>query len=482
MRRHGGSVVIWSCFSGIAVLLTCPGLIVAAPSPGDVSAALRKASEYYANEVAFQGGYVYFYSPDLSRRLGEGPAETTEIWVQPPGTPTVGEAFLNAYEATGEDFYLDCARRAGKALRYGQLKSGGWRNSIDFNSSGPRIDEYRNGKGRGKDFSTLDDDITQSALRFLMRLDAASEFNDSEVHESVEYALTNLLKAQFSNGAFPQGWTGPSRNVSPPSAATYPEYDWRTEGRIKNYWDQFTLNDGLGGSVTETLIFAHRIYQKPEYLEALEKLGQFFIQSQMPEPQRGWAQQYNEDLNPIWARAFEPPAIAGRESENVMIALLKIAEHTNDDRYMEPVVPGVKYLEKSLLRDGKLARYYELETNKPLYMQRNGKAYELTHDDSRLPSHYGWQNPSRLETIKLAYRARLAGDSVYPVLEPETVDSREVEAILKNQDEKGRWISRYEGELLVGQPKFKDGEEYLNSEVFHDNVTTLSRFLKQQRR
>src|SRR5215207_6731786 len=62
------------------------------------SATMRKAAEYYRNKVALHGGYVYYYSPDLKLRHGEGPATATQIWVQPPGTPTVGLAYLAAYK------------------------------------------------------------------------------------------------------------------------------------------------------------------------------------------------------------------------------------------------------------------------------------------------------------------------------------------------------------------------------------------------
>src|SRR4051812_6108528 len=48
-------------------------------------AALRKATQYYHDQVALRGGYVYYYSPDLRLRYGEGPATATQIWVQPPG-------------------------------------------------------------------------------------------------------------------------------------------------------------------------------------------------------------------------------------------------------------------------------------------------------------------------------------------------------------------------------------------------------------
>lgn len=462
----------------LALAALCPLTVFSAPNPDEIAAAMKRAATYYAGEVAVKGGYVYYYSTDLAKRLGEGPATATEIWVQPPGTPAVGEAYLAAYGATSDSLYLEAALAAGKALVYGQLESGGWRNSIDFDPSGPRIDQYRNGKGKGKNFSTLDDDISQAALRFLMRLDAATDFADAEIHGAVEYALPRLLAAQFPNGAFPQGWTGPveARSVV---KATLPEYDWRTEGRIKEYWNEYTLNDGLAGTVADTLIVAHQVYKEAVYLEALKKLGAFLVLAQLPEPQAGWAQQYNGAMQPIWARAFEPPAVSGRESEDAMLALLKIAAASGDNALAVPVVAGVKYLERSLLPDGQLARYYELGTNKPLYMQRAGKGYELTHDDSALPDHYGWKNAAQLGLLKDAYRALLAERPLEEVTGPPAVDAGTVAKIVAALDDKGRWITVHDGgeTRLVGQPKFAEGEEYLSSAVFAQNLTILSRYL-----
>src|SRR5437588_2689421 len=109
----------------------------------DAQATMRKAAEFYRGKIALHGGYVYYYSPDLKLRHGEGMATATQIWVQPPGTPTVGLAYLAAYRATGDKFYLEAAREAGEALIYGQLKSGGWQNCIDFDAPG-RVNLYRN--------------------------------------------------------------------------------------------------------------------------------------------------------------------------------------------------------------------------------------------------------------------------------------------------------------------------------------------------
>ena len=102
------------------------------------AATLRRGCSYYRTKVASHGGYVYYYSLDLRQRWGEGVATTDQIWVQPPGTPTVGLAYLHAYRATEDRFYLDAAQQAAEALVYGQLRSGGWTNCIDFNPRGRR--------------------------------------------------------------------------------------------------------------------------------------------------------------------------------------------------------------------------------------------------------------------------------------------------------------------------------------------------------
>ncbi|MGB7323726.1 MAG: pectate lyase, partial [Rubripirellula sp.] len=334
---------------------------------------MRRASTYFHQQVASHGGYVYHYSLDLTMRSGEGAATKDQIWVQPPGTPTVGMAYLAAYRATGDSFYLQAALDAGDALRHGQLKSGGWTSAIDFDPRGTQVADYRNGQGRGKNYSTLDDDKSQSAIRFLAKLDEATGFANEAIHESVMFALDAMLNAQFANGGFPQAW--PMTNgTEPPKKlrASYPEYDWRSEHRVKEYWFLSTLNDNLARDVAETLGEAYRVYQDPRYLESLRRLGDFLLLAQMPEPQPGYAQQYTSEMKPAWARKFEPPAITSSETQSTLFALMLISELTGDAKYLAPIEPAMKWLQRSLLSDGRLARYYELESNRPLYMERSG--------------------------------------------------------------------------------------------------------------
>lgn len=458
----------------ICLVLFSPNLLPAqSPTLSETLAAMKTAAEFYRNDVASHGGYVYFYTVDLKGRYGEGSASEDQIWVQPPGTPTVGMAYLAAYNATTDRFYLDAATEAGEALIYGQLKSGGWTNCIDFNPRGDRVAMYHNGNGKGKNNSSLDDDQTQSAIRFLMKLDEAHQFQNKKIHEAAQMALDALLAAQYPNGAFPQVWTGPVDQTLEITKAAFPSYDWRTEGRIKNYWDMYTLNDGLAGSVSDVLIDAHQIYEDDRYLNALKKFGDFLILAQLPEPQPAWAQQYSYEMIPIWARRFEPAAVAGRESQDAIETLLTIYEVTHERKYLEPIPKAVKYLESSLLPDGRLARYYELQSNKPLYMNRNGKDYYLTYDDANLPDHYGWKTDANLEEMKDRYRRLVGGKTRDPV----TPSPSEIRTIIDRLDRAGRWIETFQDQRLVGDQKFRPGDQYISSEVFADNLTTLSRYL-----
>ncbi|QDV51670.1 pectate lyase [Gimesia fumaroli] len=443
----------------------------------NVIRSMRKASQFYRDKLALNGGYVYYYSLDLQQRWGEGKASPDQIWVQPPGTPTVGMAYLRAYQATGDQFYLDAATDAALALVYGQLKSGGWTNSVDFNPRSKLTAEYRNGKGRGKNNSTLDDGITQSAILLLIRVDQAHEFHNQPIHQAAMIALNALLAAQYPVGAFPQVWTGPVPQI-PPKKANFPEYDWRTEGRIKNYWDYYTLNDGLAGYVSTALMEAYQIYEDDRYRQAVLKLGDFLIEAQLPAPQTAWAQQYNFEMQPIWARKFEPPAVTGGETQDVIQTLMNIYHFSGDRKYLKPIPSALTYLKKSQLPDGQLARYYELKTNRPLYMSRRGKKYSLTYDDSDLPRHYGWKIESHLNSLQREFNALKSARKRKPYQKEKPVTEAEVKTILKDLGSGARWVSTSTGERLVGQPKFPVNSQYISSAVFSRNLELLSDFLE----
>ena len=471
------------CFVLAMLLLSFSGtdLVGDEPTPFDTlvdqsKEAMHKATDYMKTHVAVQGGYVYDVTIDLKYRRGEGVATPTEVWVQPPGTPTVGVAFIRAYEATDDKIHLDAAVDCAKALLHGQLESGCWTDRVDFDPAGKNAGKYRHGKGKksGRNYSTLDDDKTQAALRLMIEVDRALKFEDTTIHEAVEYGLDALLKAQFANGGFPQGWEKPVEQL-PVVKASIPTYEWRTEGRFKNYWDFETLNDGLAGTVTETLQLAYEVYGDERYRQAMLKFGDFLILAQLPEPQPAWAQQYNHQLQPIWARKFEPPAITGRESEDAIETLLYLTEITGEKRFLEPIPRAIAWLKRSQLPDGQIARFYELNTNKPLYFVKD--TYELTYDDSNLPTHYGFKSRSNVEKLEERFNVLEAGGQ--PKSSRRSLKSlkKDAEEILVQQDATGRWITDKNGKAVLNADG-KDPEKlFIESEVFSKHLSRLAEFM-----
>src|SRR5574341_531401 len=200
LRRDGVPGRFMSAMSAVTALLW---IAVGSAAPGEDLAepagqALRKAATFFRSRVSTRGGYVWRYSEDLALREGESRVSETTIWVQPPGTPAVGLAYLRAHEATGERFYLDGAADAARALVQGQLRSGGWTYRIEFDPEERRRHAYRTdpeGKKR-RNWSTLDDDTTQSALRLRLWVDRALGFKEGDIHQAALFGLEALLKAQ----------------------------------------------------------------------------------------------------------------------------------------------------------------------------------------------------------------------------------------------------------------------------------------------
>ncbi|MGM0490794.1 MAG: pectate lyase [Planctomycetota bacterium] len=333
-----------------AAMLTGPNVADAANAPTREHAvdALNKAVRFFRSKVATHGGYVWRYSSDLRYRQGEGLAYDERIWVQPPGTPAVGLAFLDAYEATDNPLHLDAAREAADALVQGQLHSGGWFYSTTFDTDKRRAIHYRKPPSQGEpnvrtdpdspggwtvwkqgryksNMTVLDDDTTQSALRFLMRVDEVLDSQDERIHEAVEYGLASLLKAQYPVGAwshnydrFPQERPSAAYYLATP--ASYPD-SWSRDW-TKDYAGCYVINDRITLNAIHTMLDAYEAYRKRDYLDAALRGGDFLLLARLPAPQPAWAQQYDRHMQPVWDRPFEPPAITGLESQDVLETLL----------------------------------------------------------------------------------------------------------------------------------------------------------------
>lgn len=384
------------CISILFGCLSFLNLQAADPNAEKVANAIHKAATFYRNHLSVGGGYATEWPRDLSEGRVESVSSPTVISIQPHGTTTVGLAMVDAYRATEDPMLLQGAREAASALIWCQLSSGGWRDDFDFALTKDRKYHYRRDllagdedPGKRSTMSTLDDNKTPSALRFLLELAHLPESKDDKtLHDALKFGFDGLLAAQFPNGAWSQQFPGPADPELPVKKAKFPE-TWPREWPDEKYTGFYTTNDHNLREVMSLLLRAFDLSGEDRYLESARKLGDFFLLAQMPEPQPGWAQQYNTEMEPVWARKFEPPAISSGETLSTVEALLELWAVTGDEKYKTAIPPALDWLERSQLDDGQFARFYELETNRPLYCK--AETYEVTYDDSDLPTHYGFK-------------------------------------------------------------------------------------------
>lgn len=449
-------------------------------------AGMRKAGLHWAKEVASHGGYVWEYSTDfVTRRRGEsGDLPLSTVWVQ-AGTPMIGEVFLRAHEVIGEALYLDAAVAAARCLAWGQLASGGWTYSIEFNleKNKQRYHHLPAAEAKGlRNTTTFDDNNTQNATRFLMNVD--QRVDDAEITSAIDRALACFLTAQYKGGAWDGSW--PQRY--PPPKRGYGAYP--------------TFNDNTMSDCVKTVLQAYRQYGKDEHLQSVKRCLEFYLRSQQPDPQGAWAQQYDRDLKPAWARRFEPPSITGGESCGNARLLMDMFIEFGDPRYMAAVGRAVDWYRRSRIGGnetrGKWARFYEPGTNKPLYFT---KTYKLVYTDDDLPVHYSFQSSYGVDSMIRRYealkksgrephlRARDRGRSKKEWREVMAQLAPKVEEILAAQDDRGRWVrvvpQRNQKRDKEGRLSYVEDKEnplpMIYSRTFARNMRRLADYLEAAR-
>ena len=430
-------ISIRKCLSRIAAI----GFLVTSPGwggdsgdslPRRAAKAMEKATRYFVSKVATHGGYLWTYSENLKERAGEGKATESQIWVQPPGTPSVGFAFLRAYRVSGSEIYLNAAKGAADALVWGQLASGGWDYMIDFDRRASKRWYFRKDKEKGlasagrRNTSTFDDNNSQSALRFLMAIDEASRRQDS-YHKAVEHGLQFMLKSQFPNGAWPQRFPLASRG----------------------YGDYYTFNDNAINDCIKVMLEAYKTYGDSRYLESAKKGGDFIIASQIPSPQSGWAQQYDHAMKPASARWFEPAACNGAVTCRNVRTLVELFLETGERKYLKPIPAALEWLERSKLRAHVWARFYELGTNRPIYVTADRR---VVYEQVNLRPGYGWFGNYGGDEVARLYKKVVALGRERYLAEKARAPSRaerkrrlqnleaRVRRVIAAQDAEGRWV------------------------------------------
>ncbi|HEY0414237.1 MAG TPA: pectate lyase [Allosphingosinicella sp.] len=387
----------------LALVVLLAAIPAHAQSRAEIERTMRRATTFMVEKVSTNGGYVWSYLPDLSRRWGEIEAKPSMVWVQPPGTATMGHLFLDAYHATGDEYYYQAAEKAAGALIWGQHRSGGWNYFIDF--AGPasaqhwyetvgknawRMEEFQH----YADNATFDDAGTSEAMQFLLRLYV--EKRDSRYRPALERAIQFVLDSQYPIGGWPQRW---------PYDPRYPEYQ-----------KYITFNDDVAAENIKFLIMVYQALGDTRVLDPINRAMNVFLVTQQGPPQAGWGLQYTLDLKPAGARTYEPKALVTHTTAANVKALMSFYRLTGETKFLARIPEALAWLESVRLPadQAKGNRAYptfiEIGTNRPLYVHRRGSnvvngAYYVDYDPAATLGHYSAYRAIDVPALRRDYEA-----------------------------------------------------------------------------
>ena len=288
-----------------------------------------------------------------------------------------------------------------------QKSNGGWPKNYDMQAI--LSPEQQDSLVRAKDqlHTTFDNGSTYAQITYLAK--AYRIIKNERYKTALLKGLDYILAAQYDNGGWPQ---------------YYP--------LEKNYSRYITFNDDAYIGVMKVL--KNISDNKPEYafldnsyrdkmIRSYHKGLDCILRMQINDAGKptAWCQQHNEiTLEPAWARKFEPPAICNGESVGIVLLLMSIDEPS--EKIRNAIENAVAWFEESKIYDTKVVtvdapqmitdytvsrhdkivinskgaapvwtRYYELQTHRPVFCNRDSKVvYSLAEVDRERRDGYAW--------------------------------------------------------------------------------------------
>ncbi|MCX6138720.1 MAG: pectate lyase [Ignavibacteriales bacterium] len=302
-----------------------------------------------------------------------------------------------------KDWYgtAEAARIAENVVMY-QGTSGGWPKNIDMARKLEPREKARLQAAKGETESTIDNTATYTQLRFLAKVYNAT--HDERWKRAFMEGFDFLLAAQYENGGWPQFF--PLR---------------------KGYYTHITYNDEAMAEVLN--LFQDVVDRSKQFLfvdaerraraeKAITKGIECILRCQIVnrDTLTAWCAQHDEvTFAPAKARAYELPSLSGKESVGVVRFLMRIknppptiiASINGAVAWLQRVqVKGFRVesrpdtlsptgMDKIVVPDPAApslwARFYEIGTDRPIYVSRDGIVrYDLSEISYERRNHYGW--------------------------------------------------------------------------------------------
>lgn len=275
------------------------------------------------------------------------------------------------------------AMRVAENMLLHQRSNGGWSKSYDEKAELTTEQKRRALEQKDRKDTTFDNGATHSEVKYLAR--TYDRTGDERFREAALRGIDFMLEAQYDNGGWPQ---------------FHPD--------LNGYHKHITFNDGAMIGVMTVLRDIAR--QRREYrfvdaerrakaAEAVRKGIRCILKCQIVTNGRrtAWCAQHDrETFAPAKARSYELPSISGSESVGIVRFLMGVEEPSDEvvDAIQSAVawfdrakLVGIKQVrqedaskpggwDKVVVRDPSAppmwARFYDIETNKPIFCSRDG--------------------------------------------------------------------------------------------------------------
>ncbi len=286
-------------------------------------------------------------------------------------------------------YRTDEAKAIAESVIQYQSPQGGWPKSTNL-AKPPRSPGDIPPPGRGR-ANSLDNDATTVPMQFLARM--AHETGEAKYRDVFLRGVDYLLAAQYPNGGWPQFW--PLR---------------------KGYYSHVTFNDGAMIRALEVLRDVAKGEAPYGFVDAkhrelataaVARGIDCILNTQVRQNGQltAWCAQHDEKtFEPAWARAYEPPSLSGAETVGILRFLMSI--ESPSEQVIASVEGAVSWLrsvqmkgwrveevrhgdgrrERKLIADPNApplwARFYELGSNRPLYLDRDSAFHYDYHEIS----------------------------------------------------------------------------------------------------
>jgi PelA/Pel-15E family pectate lyase len=318
-----------------------------------------------------------------------------------------------------EQWYASAdAVRVAETVLFCQQEIGGWAKNKPYHHPLSEPEKTAVIKSRSEIGATIDNGATITEMAFLAKV--YSQHKDDRYRKAFEKAFNYLLEAQYANGGWPQFF--PFRKGNAVSYASHITYNDNAMVNVLQLLSDIAENKSLYAS----LPFTAAMREKAK--KAFDKGIDCIVKTQIKVDGKPtvWCAQHDEvTLKPANARAYELASFSGQESVGIVQLLMSIKNPGKE--VIASIKGAIKWLDEHKITgikvenrpeaNGKrnrvvvedknapvlLARFYDLETGKPFFCDRDGiKKSSLAEIGAERRNGYSWYGTG-FENLQMKY-------------------------------------------------------------------------------